>query len=193
MKQKDSLVFPGQFLAVEEEYASGANTYLDEEGRVFSQALGVPTFDEHNHEVNVQKIAKPVVPLDIGSIVLGKVALVKDNMLVLELLRAEKGGVPRKILQGSASVMISRVSPNFVKSLDDLFCIGDLVRAKVVEVNPYGVELATAEPMLGVVKAYCSNCRFALEEFEEILKCANCNAVEKRKMAKLSEGETEWS
>ncbi|MFH0714963.1 MAG: exosome complex RNA-binding protein Csl4 [Candidatus Diapherotrites archaeon] len=189
MKQKDSLVFPGQFLGVEEEYMPGKNAYVDEDGRVFSQAVGISEFDEQNHEVNVQKVSKPVIPIDIGSNVVGKVSIVKENMVVVEIINAEKSGVPRKILQRSASIMISRASPMYVKTLDDLFKIGDLVKAKVVEVSHYGVELSTSDPSMGVLKAYCSNCRFPLEELDGNLKCPDCGSLEKRKMAKIVEGE----
>jgi exosome complex component CSL4 len=189
MKQKDSLVFPGQFLGVEEEYMPGKNAYVGEDGRVFSQTVGVSEFDEQNHEVNVKKISKPVVPIDIGSTIMGNVSIVKENMVVIEIVNAEKNGVPRKILQRSASIMISRASPMYVKTLDELFKIGDLIQAKVVEVSNYGVELSTSDPMMGVLKAYCSNCRFPLEEVEGNLKCPNCGSLEKRKMAKMVEGE----
>jgi len=177
------LVMPGDFLTTEEEYSSGINTFLNDDGSVCSDSVGVLGFDDKKREVLVQKKSRIVKVAGVGSIVFGRVLLVKDNMLVLELLSAEHNGEERRLLHSSGSVMVSRISSFFVKRLNDEFKIGDFVKARIVESNTYGVELSTNEPDLGVIRAYCSNCRQELGLFAGKLKCTNCGSIEGRKLS----------
>ena len=177
------LVFPGEFLATEEEYSSGVNTFSDSEGRVFADSVGIADFDDAKREVLVSKKSRILKPAGIGSTVLGKVMFVKDNMIVLELVEAEKNGEELRLLHSTGSLMVSRVSNFFVKRLRDDFKIGDLVKARIIEANTYGVELSTNAPNLGVVRAYCSKCRQELGLFAGSLKCTSCGSLERRKLS----------
>jgi len=177
------LVLPGQFLTTEEEFSPAANTFADDNGRIHADSVGILDFDEKKREVLVQKKSRIVKVAGIGSIVLGRVIMVKDNAVVLELLQAEMQAEPRRLLHSSGTVMVSRVSMFFVKKLHDDFKIGDLVKAKIVEVTDYGIELSTNEPSLGVVRAYCTNCRQELGLFAGKLKCTNCGSIERRKLS----------
>lgn len=151
MPKKDELVFPGSPLTVEEEFAPGKNAYVDDEGNVLSAAIGSAAFDEQAREVHVQTRGKSVHTLEAGSIVFGRVILVKDSVVVVGMAHAEKDGVKKKIFDTSATINIARVSSEYVRSLGDYFKIGDYIKARVVDVNSYGVELATNEQGLGVI------------------------------------------
>ena len=151
MAKKDTFVHPGNKLTVEEEFAAGRNTYVDDDGNVVAAALGNVQFDEEGREVHVETKAKQVQPLEVGSIVYGRVAFVKDAVVVITMARAEKDGKPTKIFDSSATINISRVSSEYVSSLDDYFKIGDYVKARVMDINTWGVDLATNEKGLGVI------------------------------------------
>ena len=183
MDSKKGIVFPGEFLAIEEEFAAGANTFIDDEGKIRADSIGVPSVNAAKREMEVFKKPRAVKPAGIGSVVFGRIMLVKDNMAVIELLAAESNGEPRSLLFSSGSVMVSRVSQNYVKNLHEEFCIGDLVKAKIIEVNDYGVELSTSEQSLGVVKAYCTQCRQEMGLFAGKLKCTSCGSMEGRKLS----------
>ena len=60
--------------------------------------------------------------------------------------------------------------------------IGDIIRAKVIQVKP-SVQLTTAERNLGVVKALCSICRGPLELRGRELYCPRDERTERRKVA----------
>lgn len=182
-KKQQGMVFPGEFLTTEEEFASGQNTFTDDDGSVRADSVGVPIVNEARREIEVGKKARIVKAAGVGSTVFGRIMLVKDNMAVIELLSAESNGEPRRLLFSSGSVMVSRVSQNYVKNLRDEFRIGDLVKAKIIEVSNYGIELSTSDRGLGVVKAYCSNCRQEMGLFAGKLRCIACGSMERRKLS----------
>lgn len=180
---KNQIVVPGDFLTTEEEFNAGNNTF-ESDGRIFADSVGIPVFDQKTREVKVEKLSRTTKVVDIGTIVFGKVVVVRDNNLIIELMEAEKDSEPRRLLHSSATLMIRRIGFGFIKSTEEEFKIGDIVKAKVVEVNKYGYELSTADSELGVVKAFCSQCRSPLHVFSGKLKCLNCHAEEKRKTSK---------
>lgn len=151
MAKKDSLVFPGSPLTVEEEFAAGKNVFVDDNGNVVANVIGSAEFDENSREAHVQQVGRQVNGLETGAIVYGRVILVKDSVVVVGMALAEKDGKKKRIFDSSATINISRVSSQYVRSLGDFFKIGDYVKARVLDVNSYGVELATNEDGLGVI------------------------------------------
>jgi len=182
MKQKE-LVFPGTLLGTAEEFAPGPNAYEHESGSVRADAIGVKELDEKNHEVRVQKLSNVVKPLEKGSIVRVVVMLVKEKMVMVEMREATKDGEPRKILNSFASIPVFNVSTRFVERLSDLFRVGDIVEARVAEITPYGIDLTTRDPELGVLMGYCIKCRGRLRLSADQLTCEACGNVERRKIA----------
>ncbi|MEW6294847.1 MAG: exosome complex RNA-binding protein Csl4 [Candidatus Diapherotrites archaeon] len=183
MDKKNELVLPGQFLTVEEEYEPGKNTFEDEKGKIYSTKVGEAEFNEKERKVNIKERARSINLITPGSIVIGNVILVKDNSVVLSILKAEKNGQERIPQFSSGQVMISNVSRNYVKELRSEFKIGDIVKAKVINVTNYSIDLTTAEEGLGVIKAFCSKCRNELGLFGRQLKCLNCGSIENRKLS----------
>ena len=177
-------VFPGDVIAVAEEFESGKNTFEDEEGNITSTLTGIALFNEQEKEVSVAKKGHKAIPLDVGSTVLGSVALVKDDVVILHVFDAKKNGERRVIRESNAALGISKVSQEYIRSLNDKFKIGDIVKAEVWEITPYSLEITTNKPELGVIKAFCSGCRQPLYLFQGKLKCLHCGNVETRKLSK---------
>lgn len=184
--QKDSkeIVFPGSFLATAEEYVPGENTYESDKGTIHANGVGIKQIDSAKHEVSLQKLSKLVKPLDRDSIVIAKVTMTKDNMALVEILSSEKNGEPRKPLNTYAAIPAFNATGSFVKSMKELFKIGDIVKAKVTMSMPQAVDLATKWPEFGVIKAFCTKCRQPLHLFGETLKCGSCGHTERRKLSK---------
>src|SRR5207253_8687121 len=68
-------------------------------------------------------------------------------------------GRPRQISgESEGTIHISNVSEEYTEDIHDMYRLGDIIRAKVIQVKP-SVQLTTAERDLGVVKALCSVCR----------------------------------
>jgi len=177
------VVLPGEFLATEEEFVPGKNAFDDEEGNVFSGSLGSVETDSTTKEISV----KPSVglhKLKRGSIVYGRVALVKDNSLTVNLLR-DPDKAERQILAPSVAMLpVRSVSREYVRNLKDFFKIGDIVKARVDKIIHVGIDIATNDPDLGVIKAFCSRCRHPLYLFGTSLKCMSCGSTENRKIAR---------
>lgn len=182
-KKNDNFVMPGSFLTVAEEFLPGKNTYEDKEGNIYSAVAGEVEFDNEERVVAVEKKGKTPSLIEAGTIVYGSVMLVKSNVVVLILLKAENEDRESIFHETTGSLIVARVSQDYIKDLTEVFKKGDLVKARVIDVTPYSVELATNSPELGVIRAFCSKCRHELRLFNKDLKCINCGATEKRKIA----------
>ena len=78
---------------------------------------------------------------------------------------------------------VVKANEDFVSSIHDLFKIGDIVEAKVV--NIYGTEyidLSTIEKETGVIKAMCVDCRKFMKLENNKLVC-ECGKVDSRNIS----------
>lgn len=174
-KTTKQIVIPGEEITTEEEYAQGSNTFT-QNGLIKSNTIGTVTFDDTTKEVHVS--GKGIQLLTIGDIVYGKITLVKESTAIVELKRAENN---KKILTPMATLAVRSVSTQFVSDLHAMFKIGDLIKAKITAISPLGTDIATNETGLGVIKAYCSNCRHVLTYSNSKLLCFNCGNQEERR------------
>jgi len=175
MKTKEIAVMPGAVIATEEEYVAGKNTYV-EEGQIKAKNLGVPRFDHERKEASIE--GKSVDALRSGDVVFGKIILLKESMVVVELVSAENG---KKITQKSAQLPVRNVSTEFVDNLKKMFKIGDIIKAKVSTISPLGIDLITNETGLGVIKAFCGKCRGEMSHSSGKLMCLSCGNIEERR------------
>lgn len=182
-KEKDNLVFPGSFLSAEEEFSAGKNAFATD-GTVLSSCMGKCELDNAAREANVSSNRRVVAPLDMGSVVVGVVAMVKDNAAVIEMMQATNRGEHRVILASYASLPIFNISNDYVERIRDAVKIGDVVKAVAVKVLPYGVDLSIKDPEFGVVKAFCEKCRQPMHLFGQKLMCSACGRTETRKISK---------
>ena len=148
---KQRFVVPGEFLTVAEEFSAGKNTWEDEKGNVFSSASGSCNFNQEEYEVSVDS-SKTISLIDKGSIITGQVVLVKSSIAIVEIFHAEKDSQPRILNEGRGVIGVSNASPRYVKSMEDEFKVGDIVRAEVLFVEKGNVELTTKFNGLGVIK-----------------------------------------
>lgn len=181
--QKDDLVLPGSFLAYEEEYMAGQNAFGDENGKVYSTIIGYKELDQNSHEVNVKSVSKAAKRLEKGDIVRGKVAMVKDNVVLIDIREAEGKSGKKALSSGYASLVIFNIADEYVNSTRDMFRIGDIVKARVADVKPYGVELETKALDLGVIKAYGVKTRQPLMLINGKLRDPSTGETEERKVS----------
>ncbi|MFH1752541.1 MAG: exosome complex RNA-binding protein Csl4, partial [archaeon] len=183
MKKKEDLVLPGDFLTTGEEFVSGANTFEDDEGQILASVVGCKEFDETEKEARVKKKSRELILPAKHSIVLGRVHLVKDNMVLLEVCAVFSQNQPVPTSNSFGVLLIRNASRDFVKNFEDLYRIGDIVKARVTGISPDGLELSTNESSLGVIQGYCISCRHTLQLFNHDLKCNNCGLTQKRKLS----------
>lgn len=179
----EKLVFPGMVLCTEEEFAPGANTQLDAEGNVVSTAVGMRVFDSKHRTVGVEKRTRNIQPVQPGSIVIGRIVLVKDNAAVVEPLTAQKNDAQMVMPSVTTAVPVSRMDQSFVASAKQKFKVGDIMVGVVEKAVPWGTDLNTASPQFGVLKAFCSRCRSVLQLAGRQLKCTRCGNLEFRKVS----------
>jgi exosome complex component CSL4 len=93
-------------------------------------------------------------------------------------------GVDRTISIGDSigSLHVSKVMSDFLKDITAAYKIGDIIRAKVIQVQP-SLQLSTAGNDLGVINANCTECRVPLKKKGKELECPLCETKFKRKIA----------
>src|SRR5213592_173291 len=178
-RMEPKMVLPGDEIAVAEEFEPGDGTY-ERNGLVFAATPGVLFLDPENRVARVRAF-NPPAELKIGDIVYGVVDDIRGMMATATILAIH--GRTRQISgESEGTIHISNVSEEYTEDIHDMYRLGDIIRAKVIQVKP-SVQLTTAERNLGVVKALCSVCRGPLELRGRELYCPRDERTERRKLA----------
>lgn len=182
--QKDlevgDFVLPGQFVGTTEEFKPGSGAIISA-GDIYSTATGNVIIDRKNRVISVKPNTITPNILKVGDIVYGEVVDVRESGATVEVAGIE-GKEERQIVNTRlGDIHVSNVRDSYVKRLADEFRPFDIVRARVIDAER--MRLTTAEDSLGVVKAYCSNCRGELVLEGKKLKCPVCNMTESRKVS----------
>jgi exosome complex component CSL4 len=173
------IVLPGDEIAVAEEFEPGEGTY-ERNGAVFAATPGMLILDSQNRVARVRAF-NPPAELKVGDIVYGVVDDIR-GMMATATIQAIHGRSRQISGEAEGTIHISNVSEDYTEDIHDKFRLGDIIRAKVIQVKP-SVQLTTAEPTLGVVKAICSVCRGPLELRGRDLYCPRDERTEGRKIA----------
>ncbi len=174
MKGKE-LFMPGQTITTEEEFAPGKNTFV-EDGYVKATNVGEAEFDNNTKEVLIK--SNPLKVLARDDIIIGRVSLVKESVVVVDIIKAENGAV---LLITRGQIPAKFVAKAYVTNVKEYYKVGDYIRAKVISASELAVDLATNETGLGITTAFCSNCKKPMQFSNEKLMCFSCGASEKRK------------
>jgi len=173
-------VFPGEKLAVIEEYNDGPGTY-QEEGEVRSSEIGKPRLDSDRRAMVVKKATPEIIVPEKGMDIVAEVGSVarKDARIDIFMLNG-------KLIHPTYSgvIHISDISRDYVKNIDMALKNGDIVKGKLVNVANRLNQTSLEGPEYGVIYAYCSRCGGLLEEQQGKLICPDCGRVERRKTAK---------
>ena len=172
-------VLPGDEVAIAEEYMSGEGTY-ERDGKIFASAVGELDLDAKDKLAKVILDNPPVV-LQEGDVVLAEVTDTKPAMAICSVI-AQEGRERAVSSETLASVHVSKLSSSYVEDAGDVVKTGDIIRATVIQADP-SVQLSTAGPHFGVVRALCSRCRNPLEKKARGLYCEKCDRTENRKIA----------
>src|SRR5207247_1335880 len=92
----------------------------------------------------------------------GPTPMEKSLVLPGDAIAAVRGSKLEITGETEGAIHVSKISSEYIEDIHDAFHLGDIVRAKVIQAKP-SLQLTTAEPNLGVVKAMCSRCRGPLE------------------------------
>ncbi|HIH20063.1 TPA: exosome complex RNA-binding protein Csl4 [Candidatus Micrarchaeota archaeon] len=169
-------IFPGEPIAVSEEAQADTGT-VEDEGTVYASVLG-----EEELKGGIAKVTNPGSPrmLRKGDTIYGVIMDIFDQIALVEFKPAGKGVVSGDDRAFLRITEIQERGKGYVESFRDFMRIGDVLKAKIIDVTPMGVYLTIVPRGYGIVKAYCSFCRV---ELDEKLECAQCGRKERRKMA----------
>jgi exosome complex component CSL4 len=127
---------------------------------------------------------KPINPLaliKVGDIVIGYVTETREKMVVANVKMIE--GYNREPSgEKLGTIHVSKISTSYTSDVRKEMRLGDIIRAEVIQVQP-SLQLTTADPKLGVIRALCTRCRKTLKKTDRGLYCDNCKRSEQRKLA----------
>jgi len=179
MDKKRRFVIPGEEVGTTEEYIAGNGTFEDK-GKIYAHSMGVLELDRNDMTAKVHPMNPPNM-LKEGDIVIGKISDIRSSMASVEIAKVQ--GRDRDISgDTNGTIHISKISENYVADVGRVYRIGDIVRAKVIQVKP-SVQLVTNHPSLGVLKSFCMVCRKPLKKQNNELYCSRCKRVETRKIS----------
>ncbi|MFQ6012382.1 MAG: exosome complex RNA-binding protein Csl4 [Thermoplasmata archaeon] len=185
---KAKVVFPGQRVAVTEEYIPGEGTY-ELEGDIYAAQMGELNLDPQERVARVRGF-NPPLELRVGDVVLATVKDSRPSMVIVEVEAVE--GMERAVTgQTEGTIHISKISDQYTEDVKREMRIGDLVRARVVQVKP-SLQLATNEPPLGVVRGLCTRDRWPMVKQGRQLYCERCERTEPRKVSTVYDSVVGW-
>ena len=175
----DDKVMIGDYLGTIEEFMPGDGTF-EEDGKIYAAKMGVKSVDAKKHLAEVK--GKTLPSLKLGDVVFGEVVSVKNNnvIVIAGKILGQKGAIDERTL-----IYVSNISDSYVDKPDNVFAVGDIVKAKVIKKDDNLTDLST-KGGFGVVKAFCKRCRHPLvksDKGQDKLKCSSCARIEKRQVA----------
>jgi len=170
-------VLPGEAVNVDKKLGYGLYSEGD---KVYSSVPGVLK------DLPGKTIVEPsnsITEVKNNDVVICSVEITRDKVVVCRILKVV--GKQRGIATDVTGVIkVMDIDSGYVESAKEEFKIGDMVKAKVVQIPTTGdVSLATKGKELGVIEGFCSECRSLLLLDGEKLVCSNCGKVAHRKVS----------
>ncbi len=172
-------VFPGQELGMEEEYAAGPGTYM-ENGIIRASVEG--TVERQERTISIRPSAR-LSTLENGTTLIGCIDNISEPV-ALVVVDAVPDAKNRFVKSSDYCILhASYVKRGYVKNLRDEYRIGDIIRARVIMKKNGETHISTEDADCGCVKAFCSACRTPLDKKASGLECPACGRRENRRLA----------
>ena len=168
---------PGDFLCYSEEYSPAGHAFEDKEGKVFSSVVGCERSSDAQRSVGVTS-PRAKRPLKAGDLVYARIEDLYDTVALTRMKPVAPGIAPNS---DSAFLRISEIRRAYVESFRGNLGIGDVLVARIKEIKPLGVYLTVIENDLGVLRAFCSQCRREMFFTARGFYCKACESGEDRK------------
>lgn len=169
----ENITYPGDKIAVIEEYESGKNTF-DDGHSVRSTVIGTTEMDKKNRIAQVLGSKYLVVP-KADDIVIGTVVAVMSSMIAVSIDYINN--VPT-----SSHIECICQTRNIRRKAIAL--VNDIVALRITS-HLNGTYHATInEPELGVIFTKCKKCGGKVIPMRDAIKCVDCNWIDERKLSK---------
>lgn len=167
------LVYPGDPVGVAEEFVPGPGTY-EENGEVFAATMGFLKLDTTDFVASVERFTPEPAVVRPGDLVIGVVNATRGSMAIVEVKALAHN--PQRGIGGdtNGTLHVSKASEKYVESMEDAFRVRDILRARVLGVEP-AIQLTTKGPDLGVLKSYCPRCGTPMDRKGKGLLCPACD------------------
>ncbi|MBC7080942.1 MAG: exosome complex RNA-binding protein Csl4 [Thermoplasmatales archaeon] len=180
MIAEGSIVIPGEKIATTEELLVGNGTY-EEGGVIKASIVGKFIIEREKMKATVKPLTDLPLVLKEGDIVICEIKQIGENIVIAKILHL--AGKKREIAgEKEGAIFISNIDTEFVDDIKSKFRVGDIIRARITRVDPV-INFSTKDSHLGVIKAFCTNCRNILIRKNNILECKVCGRIEIRKIA----------
>ncbi|VVB55440.1 Exosome complex component Csl4 [uncultured archaeon] len=179
-KEEERNVLPGDLIGTSEEFIPKSGAYVDG-GNIYASASGIVKINNKERSISVEPVTNTPPHLVVGDIVIGQVTDVKDSVALVEIAGIKGKGEREIVNADQAAIHVSNVKDAYVKELYYEFAPFDIVKARVLDLR--NMRLSTVNKELGVMKAYCGNCRTVLKIDNNKLKCPKCERTETRKLS----------
>lgn len=157
-----------------------SGTYVDK-GNIYASTSGIVKINTKERSISVIPVTNTPPYLQTGDIVIGQVTDVKDSVVLVEIAGIKGKGEREIVNVEQAAIHVSNVKDAYVKELYYEFAPFDIVKARVIDLR--NMRLTTVNKELGVMKAFCDNCRAVLKKDNGKLKCPRCERIETRKLS----------
>jgi exosome complex component CSL4 len=179
MKEKRE-VFPGDEVAVEEEYLALDGTYAVD-GMIYASQIGILELDRDEMTARVISPNPPNV-LKEGDIVFAIIADTRSTMATADVIAVD-GNLRTLGGETYATIHVSKISPGYTDDVSKELRKRDYIRAQVIGIKP-SLQLATKDEHLGVVRSLCAKCKTELvRKGKTQLYCEQCDRSYTRKLA----------
>ena len=169
----EHITFPGDKIAVIEEYESGDNTF-DDGHMVRSTTVGTTELDKKNRTADVKNSKSLNIPKK-DDIVIGSVSAVMSSIIAIMI----------KYVNGKATTsQIECIcqTRNFRKKTVAL--VKDIVKVRVISHINGTIHATINEPELGVLFTKCKKCGGPVIPLRDAIKCKDCSWIDERKLSK---------
>lgn len=177
---EQKIVLPGDIIGTAEEFIPKNGTYEDR-GNIYAALTGIVKINNKERSVSVAPVTNTPPQMQVGDIVIGQVTDVKDSVVLLEIAGIKGKGERAIVNAEDAAIHVSNVKDAYVKDLSYEFAPFDIVKGRVIDLR--NMRLTTVNKDLGVMKAFCGNCRTVLKRENDKLKCPKCKRTETRKLS----------
>lgn len=172
-------VFPGDEVAVEEEYLASDGTFA-KDGKIYASQIGILELDD---EDCIAKVVSPNPPniLKTGDVVYAIVQDIRKTMATADVVCKE--GTERGLGgETYATIHVSKISSGYTDDVSRELRKGDYIRALVTGTSP-SLQLATKDAHYGVIRSLCGACKTELVKKGNGLYCRKCEKPFTRKLA----------
>lgn len=150
-------------------------------GNIYASISGIVKINQKERTISVSPVTSTPPRLQVGDIVVGQVTDIRESVALVEIAGIKGMGEREIVNAEQAAIHVSNVKDAYVKELYYEFAPFDIVKARVIDLR--NMRLSTVDKELGVMKAYCSNCRTVLKKDNSKLKCPRCERTETRKLS----------